>query len=190
VIRVVRPENDVEDILAIYAPIIHKSHWSFETEVPTTQEFQKRIERIQDTHPYLVIQIDGRAMGYAYATRLRDRAAYDPSVETSIYMHPDVHGKGLGRRLYSVLFSILELSGYSQLLAGATLPNVGSAAFHEKMGFEHVGVWPKAGYKFSKWWDVGWWHKEIQPTNEDPLNIVEYQQLRSDPRFTEILKNA
>lgn len=183
-------DNDVDDILEIYAPIVSDSHWSFEIEVPSRKEFQDRIALISNGYPFIVLERAGRVMGYAYATRLRQRAAYNPSVETSIYMHTAVHGKGEGRRLYSKLLSIIQLAGYSQCYAGATLPNEVSAAFHEKMGFTRVGTWPKVGYKFDKWWDVGWWHKEIHPTAEDPLNIIEYGHLRTDPRFLKILEGA
>ena len=188
-IRVVQDE-DVDDILEIYAPIVVNSPWSFEMKVPSRKEFQDRIKKISNTHPFIVAESEGRVIGYAYATRLRQRAAYDPSVETSIYMHDSVHGQGEGRRLYSTLISTLQLLGYAQCFAGATLPNEGSATFHEKMGFTRVGTWPKVGYKFNKWWDVGWWHKEIQPNSTGPVNIIEYQQLLSDPRFEKILESA
>ena len=185
-IRSVRPE-DAKQILDIYAPIIENSHWSFELEVPSEKAFRERINNISSAFPYLIIEQEGRVVGYAYATRLRERAAYIPSVETSIYLHPDVHGKGLGRSLYGTLIKVLELAGYSQFYAGASLPNAVSAAFHERVGFKPVGIWPKVGYKFGQWWDVGWWHRERIDPITDPMIVMPIEELRSDPRLIELL---
>jgi len=186
-IRLVQPAKDVDAILEIYAPIVANSHWSFEIDVPSKQIFQERLERIMRTHPFLVMESESKVVGYAYATSLRNRAAYAPSTETSIYLHPTAQGAGSGRKLYQTLFSILELSGYSQLFAGATLPNKASAAFHNKMGFVQVGVWPKVGFKFNKWWDVGWWHRSLSPNYSNPMRIIPWADLKKKMEFTKML---
>lgn len=159
---------DASAILAIYAPFITESSVSFEYEVPTAVEFAGRIQTIQQQYPYLVAEVNGRLIGYAYASKHRDRTAYQWSVETSVYIHPDGHRQGIARQLYTALFDYLRRQGYYSAYAGITLPNLESEAFHQTMGFERVGVFKSIGYKMEVWHDVVWWQRGIQPYQVDP----------------------
>ncbi|MFI3284797.1 MAG: N-acetyltransferase family protein, partial [Erysipelotrichaceae bacterium] len=133
--------SDAPAIIEIYRPYVEASTVSFETEVPSIEGFEKRIEKIRSQYPYLVYTIDKKVVGYAYASKHRDRAAYDYAVEVSIYTREKVHGTKVAQKLYQCLFELLHKQGYYVAYIGYTVPNEASRKFHEKMGFEWVGTY-------------------------------------------------
>jgi L-amino acid N-acyltransferase YncA len=166
-IRFAEP-GDTSGVLAIYGPFCESSTASFETIAPTTEEMAERIARVSQQYPWLVCDVDGQVAGYVYACGHRERAAYGWSVEVTAYISTAHRRRGLGRALYTSLFSILRQQGYFKAFAGITLPNEASVALHEAMGFEPVGVYRGVGYKLGRWLDVGWWQKSLQPESADP----------------------
>lgn len=160
-IRLARPMDAVA-IHTIYAPIVAETPISFELEPPTVEDLRQRIVKTLERYPWLVC-VDGDALlGYVYATAHRERAAYQWSVDVSVYMHPEQRRRGLGKTLYSSLFAILRRQGFVNAYAGITLPNPGSVAIHESLGFRLIGVYEGVGYKFDAWRPVGWWHLQLQ----------------------------
>lgn len=166
----VRPATpaDAAGCLDIYAPIVRETPTSFETEVPSVEEFGRRIEATTREYPWLVAEVGGRVVGYAYARRHRNRPAYKWSVEISVFVAEGARRRGSGRVLYLALFDILRRLGFYNAYAGIALPNPASVAFHESMGFVPVGVYEKAGYKLDRWHDVGWWALRLQDDGEPP----------------------
>ncbi len=167
IIRLARVE-DAPGILEIYAPFCLESAVSFETQVPSLSEMRQRIARTTETLPWLVCADEQRVLGYAYASKHRDRAAYRWSVDVSVYVREGLRGRGLGRALYTALFGVLELQGFQNAVAGATLPNPGSIALHRAMGFKRVGVYRGIGYKCGQWHDVEWLERAIGTRTPDP----------------------
>lgn len=170
IIRMATP-SDSEAILKIYAPYIEETAVSFETETPSAAEFARRIEEIIEKYPYLLYQIDGEIVGYAYASRHRERAAYLYDTDVSIYVLPQYHGCGAAYKLYNCLFAILKELGYYNAYAAYTVPNEKSRRFHEKFGFKLIGTHHKTGYKFGKWHDVVWLEKVINEHGENPDEV-------------------
>jgi phosphinothricin acetyltransferase len=166
-IRIAAP-SDAAAITAIYAPIVRDTAVSFELEPPSTEEMRRRIVSTLKSLPWLVsVDAGGSVNGYVYASKHRERAAYQWSVDVTAYVREDSRGQGLGRRLYAELFRELVRLGYFQAFAGIALPNDASIALHESMGFEPLGVYRKVGFKLGAWRDVGWWQKQLsQPTSE------------------------
>ncbi|MFZ4715466.1 MAG: arsinothricin resistance N-acetyltransferase ArsN1 family B [Bacteriovoracaceae bacterium] len=160
-IRSVKKE-DAERLIEIYAPCIINSPISFETEVPSLDEFQKRIEEVTSKFPWLVLEENGVVLGYAYASTHRIRSAYAWSVECTVYVDQKFHGKGIGTKLYKELFRLLKDQGVANVLAGITIPNIGSVKIHESLGFEQVATYKDIGFKNGQWWDVGWWQLQLQ----------------------------
>lgn len=161
--------DDAEGMLAIYAPVVTASPISFELEPPSVEEFRGRVEGVLPTHPWLVAEIAGEIVGYAYAGAHRNRPAYTWSVEVSVYVDPRFHRRGIARRLYSELFERLREQGFYNAFAGVTLPNEKSVAFHRSFGFESVGVYQKVGYKDGSWHDVAWFGRALREHgNEKP----------------------
>jgi len=148
--------EDAEAIAGIYAPYVTGRPTSFETEAPSAEEMRRRIVQTLPVLPWLVWVEASVVGGYAYARRHRERAAYQWSVEVSVYLDEAFHRRGIGRALYSVLLRILEAQGFVHAYAGIALPNAASQGLHESMGFERVAVYPKAGFKLGAWHDVGW----------------------------------
>ncbi len=168
-IRLVAQE-DAESIQAIYAPYIEETVISFEVAPPTTAEMSTRIQKTLLTHPWLIYQTaQNETAGYAYASKHRERFAYQWSVDVTVYLHPDFQGFGIGRALYTSLFAILRLQGFFNAFAGIALPNEKSIGLHSAMGFKPVGVYSQVGYKFGKWHDVSWWSLSLQPHASEPL---------------------
>jgi len=112
-------------------------------------------------HQILVAETEGRAIGWANSQRFRERAAYDPTVESSIYLDPQYRAQRIGTRLYTALFDLLRGKDVHRAIGGITLPNDASVALHRKLGFTPVGVMREVGRKFDRWWDVGWFQKEL-----------------------------
>jgi L-amino acid N-acyltransferase YncA len=160
----IRPANSVRDakaISAIYAPFVTDTVVSFEDVPPTADELAARIERLTPAHPWLVAEDTGEILGYAYACPHRERAAYRWATEVTVYVDPRHHRRGAGRALYGALFDALAERGYRIALAVIALPNDASVGLHEACGFKLVGVYRRIGFKFGKWWDVGWWQLDL-----------------------------
>jgi L-amino acid N-acyltransferase YncA len=173
--------DDAAGIAAIYGPIVASSSISFEVEPPGEEEMRRRIQDTPPAYPWLVCEHRDRVAGYAYATRHRVRAAYQWSVDTSVYVHPDVHRCGIGRALYASLVRILAAQGYFNACAGIALPNAASVGLHESVGFEPVGVYRHVGYKFGAWHDVGWWQLGLQPSAAEPRPLLSLAEIRRHP---------
>ena len=137
---------DAAALLAIYGQYLDTSV-TFEQDLPSEAEFARRIGEYGGMHPYLVWEEGGRPVGYAYAHRLGERAAYQWNAELSVYLDRDCTGRGVGRRLYSALMDILRLQGIRTVYGCVTLPNEKSEGLHRTMGFQKLGTYHSAGYK-------------------------------------------
>jgi phosphinothricin acetyltransferase len=187
IIRVAIPD-DAAGITAIYAPIVAQTTISFELQPPDTAEMRRRIESTLAYAPWLVAEDAEGIGGYAYATRHRERAAYQWSVDTSVYVAERRRRTGLGRALYLALFAILRRQGFFAAHAGITLPNPASVALHESVGFRPIGIYPLVGYKFGAWRDVGWWQYSLCERRADPPPPIPFAALRDDPAWSTFLK--
>jgi len=161
-------ENDAAAVAAIYAPFCDAAVVSFEVAAPSAHDMANRIRATTGQWPWLVLDVDGVVAGYAYASRHRDRAAYQWAVDTAIYVGETYRGRGVGRALYSALFELLRSQGYFKACAGITLPNPASVGLHEAVGFKLVGVYRGIGYKLGAWHDVAWYELVLQPERENP----------------------
>ncbi len=150
------PDRDSADCAAIYAPNVEASVTSFEVVAPDAEQFAARITATMRTHPWVVLEDDGRVAGYAYASQHRARAAYRWAADVGIYVDPGYQGRGAGRRLYEGLFALMRAQSYRVACAGVTLPNAASVGLHRALGFEEVGVYRAIGYKNGAWHDVVW----------------------------------
>jgi phosphinothricin acetyltransferase len=113
-------------------------------------------------HRLLVAEDEGRLVGYATTSRFRPKAAYDTTVESSVYCRADCVRRGVGTLLYRALFETIAGEDVHQIVAGVTLPNPASLALHERLGFRPVGVFPSVGRKFDRYWDVGWFERPLR----------------------------
>lgn len=181
-------EADAAGIAAIYAPIVASSPISFETDPPTSADIVKRLCDTMVKYPWLVEEIDGDVAGYAYATSHRVRAAYQWCVETSVYVNERFRRRGIGQRLYGVLFEMLRLQGYVNAYAGITLPNPASVALHESVGFTPIGVYRRIGYKVGEWHDVGWWERPLGEYPAEPAAPKLLIDVMADPRWQALLE--
>ncbi|HEY0319115.1 MAG TPA: GNAT family N-acetyltransferase [Solirubrobacterales bacterium] len=168
VIRSADPERDGAACAAIYAPHVEGSAVSFEEQAPDAAELAARIRRVSATHPWLVAELGGEVVGYAYACRHRERPAYRWAADVSVYVAAAQVGRGIGRLLYTELFEQLRGQRFRLACAGITLPNPASVALHESLGFALVGVNRRIGWKQGAWRDVGWWQLELAPPGENP----------------------
>ncbi|MDQ4126960.1 MAG: N-acetyltransferase family protein [Actinomycetota bacterium] len=160
--------RDAEQIAAIYAPNVTDTVISFESEPPSPEEMRRRIQDTLERYPWLVCERRGRLLGYAYAGVHGSRAAYQWAVDVSVYVHEEARRTGVGRALYASLFAALELQGFYNAYAGATLPNPASVGLHESVGFRPVGIYRGVGYKLGAWHDVVWWHLPLRERVLDP----------------------
>jgi L-amino acid N-acyltransferase YncA len=149
---------DAEACAAIYAPYVTDTAISFELEAPTAQEIGARIER---AHAWLVLEDDGRVVGYAYGGPFRERRAYARTTEVSIYLETGRRRTGAGRALYTALLERLAALGYRMAVGGMTLPNEASVALHRALRFEPVGTLRNVGFKLDAWHDVGWVQRDL-----------------------------
>ena len=167
IIRSATPE-DTNPLLEIYAYYVTDTAITFDYEVPSSEEFRKRIEHTLEKYPYLVLEADGQIQGYAYAGVFKDRAAYDRSCEMTIYLDKDQKGKGYGRLLYTALEEALKAQGILNCYACIGDPIVkdeyltkDSEHFHQHMGYRKVGEFHKCGYKLGRWYNMIWMEKMI-----------------------------
>lgn len=154
---------DVPAILNIYAPYIRETTITFEYDVPEITEFEARFDGICAHYPYLVWEENGKILGYAYADRAFARAAYAWDADLSIYLDTNERSRGVGSKLYGCLEEIMKNHGYHNLYALITGENAVSVRFHEKRGYEKLGVLKDSGWKFGKWLDVYWYGLRLRP---------------------------
>ena len=164
-IRSAAPQ-DAERLLEIYGYYVENTAISFEYVVPSPEEFRERIRTTLLKYPYLVLEEDGRILGYTYAGAFKGRAAYQYSCEVSVYLDRCVRGRGYGRILYEALEEALAASGIHNLYACIASPVVedeyltrDSERFHQKMGYSTVGVFHRCAYKFDRWYHMIWMEK-------------------------------
>src|SRR5450432_329509 len=172
-IRLARP-SDAGSILAIYTPYILNTSFTFETEPPTNEAFAQRIISYLGDWPWLVCEIDGMVAGYAYATRHRERAAYQWCVESSVYVHDKFQQKGIAGTLYTALFEILKYQGCRNVYAGITLPNDKSVAFHKRFGFTGFADYKNVVYKLGQWNTVSWWQLQLNDYSDNPVAPLKF----------------
>jgi phosphinothricin acetyltransferase len=161
-------ELDAEACAAIYAPYVTDTAISFETIPPTPAEMAERIATAQRTHAWLVLEDDGRVVGYAYGGRFAPRAAYRWACEVSVYLELGRRRTGGGRMLYEALLARLTERGFRMAIGGMTLPNDASVGLHRAMGFEHVGTYRRIGFKDGTWHDVAWTQRVLAGGDEPP----------------------
>lgn len=160
-------EADSAALLHIYAQYM-ETPVTFEYELPTPQAFARRIAGIRSEYPYLVCEEQGRVIGYAYAHRQMERAAYQWNAELSVYLDKDHTGRGLGKALYTLLIEILKQQNVKTVYGGVTVPNQKSENLHAALGFRRLGTYHRTGYKCGAWHDVAWFEKQIAPYEADP----------------------
>jgi len=158
VIRAVQNE-DIKYITNIYNYYISCTTVTFEEESVTVHAMQERIDKVHATNlPWLVAENEsGVIVGYAYATKWRERFAYRFSVEVTVYLSPEHEKQGFGTKLYDTLFAELKNRSVHSVIGGITLPNPASIALHEKFGMKQVAHFKEVGFKFEKWQDTGYW---------------------------------
>ena len=171
---------DAKGILAIYAPYIENTSFTFETETPAVEEFAERIKNFLLNWPWLVCEMDGRIAGYAYATRHRERRAYQWSTESSVYIHDDFQRAGMAVALYTCLFEILKKQRFRNVYAVINLPNDKSVAFHESFGFRYFATYEQVGYKLGKWKNVGWWRLILNEFGDEPAAPLKFTDMNKD----------
>ena len=153
--------GDIPQIVAIYNHYVENTLITFDTELYSTAVFTEKITTLQQDYPVLVAYQADTILGYAYASAWKTKAAYKHSAETTIYMHPDHHGKGVGLRLYHSLLSSLPLFEIVNAIACITIPNEVSIKLHKKLGFHKIGKFDKVGFKMEEWVDVEYWQKHV-----------------------------
>lgn len=149
---------DSDALARIYNYYVLHTVVTFEEEPVSAQTMATRVAEVQALSlPWLVAEINGAVVGYAYASKWKGRCSYRYSVESTIYLEHGHESRGIGARLYSELLSILRTHGMHVVIGGAALPNEASVALHEKLGFERVATFRQVGFKHGKWIDVAYW---------------------------------
>jgi len=181
-IRSANPE-DAKELLKIYAYYVTDTAISFETEVPSEEEFKLRIEEVLKSYPFIVACKDDEILGYAYLHSFVGRKAYELSAETTIYLNPDKKKMGIGKKLYSVLEDIAKAQNITNLYSCIGYVdkedeylNNNSVQFHEHIGFRMVGKFENCGHKFGRWYHMVWMEKIIG----------EHEEIREFIRFKDI----
>jgi phosphinothricin acetyltransferase len=155
---------DVPRLTEIYNHYVIHTPVTFDLEPHTVERRMEWFAQFAPTgrHRLLVAEESGIVLGYGGTTRFRAKAAYDTTVETTIYTAPEAVGKGIGKKLYAALFEALAGENVHRLVGGFTLPNAGSQKLHEYFGFKKVGIFTEVGYKFGKYWDVQWTERALR----------------------------
>lgn len=157
-------ESDLPALIAIYNWYVENSAATFDLESHDVGDRREWFDQFSAIGPYrLLVAVDdvGRLLGFAYSGRFRERAAYRPSIETSVYLKPDAGGRGVGSMLYQQLFAEIRREDLHRCYAVIALPNDASVALHRRFGFEEVGRLREVGFKHGDWWDVAYLEKAL-----------------------------
>lgn len=168
---------DAEAIALIYKHYVDNTTITLEMQPPDAEEIKKRIISIGAFYPYLVHERDGVVTGYAYASKFQEREGYRYDVSVSVYLAPEQSGKGIGRKLYTKLFPIIEAQGIKNAYAVITYPNEKSVSLNTAFGFENLGLLPHSGYKHGHWVDVLYMGKKFGDMPETPGPLLGVHEL-------------
>jgi phosphinothricin acetyltransferase len=162
----IRPavSSDLNALVQIYNHYVVETHITFDTEPFAVNERIQWFNQFGDDgrQRLLVAEAGQDIVGYASSTAFKPRAAYNRSVETTIYLDPTRLGEGIGLQLYGELIDqLVAEDSVHRAYGGVALPNDASVALHRKLGFEHVGSYHEVGFKFDKYWDVDWYEKDL-----------------------------
>ena len=161
----VRPgePSDLPALTAIYNHYVEHTHVTFDTEPFSVEQRSAWLSHYASTgrHRLLVASVGDEVVGYATSSRFRDKAAYDTSVETTVYVRNGVARRGVGSALYTALFDAIRDEDVHRAFAGIALPNDASMALHRRFGFVEVGTYREVGRKFGRYWDVTWLERPI-----------------------------
>jgi phosphinothricin acetyltransferase len=156
-------QADLPALLAIYNHYVETTAITFDLQPKTLQQRQVWLDSFAPSgrHQCFVAVKHGEAIGWTCSGKFREKAAYDTSVETSIYLKPGEHGQGMGRKLYETLFAALAGEDVHRAYAGITVPNDGSVGIHRAFGFKLIGTYEEVGRKFGRFWDVAFYAKAL-----------------------------
>ena len=161
----IRPaeRGDLARMTEIYNYYVQNTPVTFDVEAYTVERREAWFAQfgVAGRHRLVVAEENGTVMGYAGTTRFRPKAAYETTVEMTIYCAPEAVGKGIGRRLYAELFEVLKGEDIHRFVAGYALPNAASEALHRRFGFKEVGVFSENGRKLGQYWDVCWAERAV-----------------------------
>ena len=164
--------DDLPGILAISNWAARHTAANFAVEPETLESWQQDWHDTHERYPWFVAaDEDDRVIGFAKASPWKGRCAYEWTAETTVYVHPDHHGGGIGKTLYEKLLATCKAQGYHTLLGGITVPNPASVRLHEAIGFRRVALLEKVGWKFGTWHDVGYWEAVLEEERSAPESI-------------------
>ena len=156
--------TDLPRLTEIYNHYVIHTPVTFDVEPYTAEQRVAWFDQFAERGRYrLLVAEEGDVVaGYAGTTRFRPKAAYETTVETTIYCAPGTEGKRIGSHLYSALFEAISNEDIHRILAGYVLPNPASAALHERFGFKLVGIFSENGRKLGRYWDVAWTERPLR----------------------------
>lgn len=152
-IRPLRLE-DAKDIASIYSYYVTHTSITFDTNPPDEKDMSSRLNGIYKLFPAFVAEENGQIVGYCYAHTWKEKAAYSPTIETTVYIHPKHTKKGYSTLLMKTLIEACRKQNIHALIACITYPNPNSIQMHERLGFKKVSHFKEVGKKFGQWLDV------------------------------------
>jgi len=176
-VRVADPARDAARVSEIYRPYVEETIISFEEVAPTVDQMAERMRSTLAWTPWLVAEDDDRVVGYAYASRHRERAGYRWSVDISVYLEQEAQRRGVGSALYRELLDLLRRQRFVNVYAGITLPNDASVGLHRSIGMEHIGTYERVGYKFGEWLPVAWFGMRLTEPAEPPVEPIPFPEV-------------
>lgn len=149
--------NDTQALLDIYNYYVLNSNVTFDIEAVSFETFKSKILLINSEYPFIIFEEGRDLLGFAYGSRFRPKPAYNHTVESTVYVKHDAHGKKIGTQLYATLLKMLKQQGFHTVVGVLTLPNEASVKLHNKFGFKQAGQLNEVGRKFDVWQNIGMW---------------------------------
>ncbi len=182
--------SDAPQLAEIYSPAVAQTAISFEVTPPSATVMEQRVASYGSYAPWVCLAEESRVLAFAYASKHHERAAYQWSVDVTVYVREGHRGHGIGRALYTSLFALLKIQGFYTAHAGITLPNTASVSLHESLGFRPVGVYPSVGHKLGAWHDVGWWQLPLRERAGVPRRPLSPQEAEIQQGWQDALQSG